>query len=287
MENEKETTKWKSKDSVFVNLFEDVDNVLALYKALHPEDTTVTAKDIDIQTIKSVLVNTVFNDLGFIAKNRFLLLIEAQSEWNENISLRLMFYLAETYKRYLADTEQSEHRREKVEIPKPELYVIYTGDGDAPDETSFNEVYFGGESVVDLKVKVLKDVSTSTIYGQYIGFCKVYNEMRKIYDNKIECAKATIQRSIELGYLTEFLKSHEKEAISMMAELFDSEYLTQQYIKADRKKSFSEGEASKAIKVATKLIKRGKDTLEDIADISGLSLDKVKELAASLKPTTS
>ena len=205
MENVKETTKWKSKDSVFVNLFEDVQNVLALYKALHPEDTSVTAADIDIQTIKSVLVNTVFNDLAFIAKNRFLLLVEAQSEWNENISLRLMFYLAETYKRYLADTEQSEHRREKVEIPKPELYVIYTGDGSAPDETSFNEVYFNGESVVDLKVKVLKDVSTSTIYGQYIGFCKVYNEMRKIYDNKIECAKATIQRSIELGYLTEFL----------------------------------------------------------------------------------
>ena len=279
MENVKETTKWKSKDSVFVNLFEDVQNVLALYKALHPEDTNVTAADIDIQTIKSVLVNTVFNDLGFIAKNRFLLLVEAQSEWNENISLRLMFYLAETYKRYLADTEQSEHRREKVEIPKPELYVIYTGDGSAPDETSFNEVYFKGESVVDLKVKVLKDVSTSTIYGQYIGFCKVYNEMRKIYDNKIECAKATIQRSIELGYLTEFLRSHEKEAISMMAELFDSEYLTQQYIKAERKNN--------TIMIATKLIKRGKDSLEDVSDITGLPLDKVKELAASLQPTTS
>ena len=80
MENVKETTKWKSKDSVFVNLFEDVQNVLALYKALHPEDTSVTAADIDIQTIKSVLVNTVFNDLGFIAQNWFLLLIEAQSE---------------------------------------------------------------------------------------------------------------------------------------------------------------------------------------------------------------
>lgn len=243
MEQAKETTKWKSKDSVFVNLFEDVNNVLSLYKSLHPEDTSVEAKDISIQTIKSVLVNTVFNDLGFIAKDRFLLLVEAQSEWNENISLRLMFYLAETYKRYLAETEQSEHRSERVQIPKPELYVLYTGDADAPDETSFNAVYFNGECGVDLRVKVLKDVSTSTIYGQYIGFCKVYNEMRRLYRNKLECAQATIQRSIELGYLTEFLKAHEKEAISMMEELFDSEYLTQQYIKADRKKSFAEGKA--------------------------------------------
>ena len=29
----------------------------------------------------------------------------------------------------------------------------------------------------------------------------------------------------------------------MMEELFDSEYLTQQYIKADRKKTFAEGKA--------------------------------------------
>ena len=197
-----------------------------------------------------------------------------------------MFYLAETYKRYLADTEQSEHRREKVEIPKPELYVIYTGDGSAPDETSFNEVYFNGESVVDLKVKVLKDVSTSTIYGQYIGFCKVYNEMRKIYDNKIECAKATIQRSIELGYLTEFLRSHEKEAISMMAELFDSEYLTQQYLKAERKIAFAEGlakgraegEAEYLTEVATKLIKRENTHLRTSLILPGFLWIKSKRL---------
>ena len=40
MEHEKETTKWRSKDSVFVNLFEDVKNVLALYKHCTPRIRT-------------------------------------------------------------------------------------------------------------------------------------------------------------------------------------------------------------------------------------------------------
>ena len=36
------TTSHKTKDSVFVNLFENKENVLQLYRELHPEDTSVT-----------------------------------------------------------------------------------------------------------------------------------------------------------------------------------------------------------------------------------------------------
>ena len=37
--------KRKSKDSVFTKLFSDTGNILELYKQLHPEDKTVTEKD--------------------------------------------------------------------------------------------------------------------------------------------------------------------------------------------------------------------------------------------------
>ena len=56
-----ETVKRRSKDSVFVDIFSDVNYVFELYKELHPEDTEVTVDDINIQTIKSVLVNTLYN----------------------------------------------------------------------------------------------------------------------------------------------------------------------------------------------------------------------------------
>lgn len=115
-----ETTKRCSKGSVFVDLFTNTEYVLRLYKELHPEDTNVTEADINVQTIKSVLVNTLYNDLGFTVKNRFLLLLEAQSIWNNNITLRMLFYLSETYRRYLKDTVQSELSEDLVELPKPE-----------------------------------------------------------------------------------------------------------------------------------------------------------------------
>ena len=76
-----QTTNRKSKDSVFTKLFSDLDNVLKLYKELHPEDTTVTKDDIQLQTLNTVLINDIYNDLGFIVNEKgnakLVMLVEA------------------------------------------------------------------------------------------------------------------------------------------------------------------------------------------------------------------
>lgn len=287
-----DTTKRKSKDSVFVDLFEDKKYVLQLYKDLHPEDHDVTIDDINVQTIKSVLVNTLYNDLGFLVKDRLIMLVEAQSLWNPNIALRMMFYLSETYRRYLADTEQSEHSGSRVHLPKPDLYVVYSGNDKVPAEISLSEDFFGGASPVDLKVKVL-DTVNNTIYGQYIGFCKVFDEQRGLYDNKLECARETIRICLEKGYLKAYLKNRSKEAINMMSELFDEEYLRNQYNLAERRKNFAEGMQQgmlqgmekgilqSSIDIAVKLLRSGIMPKEEIASITGLSPEKINELEAA------
>lgn len=240
MSDNEATVKRKAKDSVFTDLFGDVENVLELYKALHPEDADVETKDIDIQTIKSVLVNTLYNDLGFLVKGKLVMLVEAQSVWNPNIPLRMLFYLSETYRRYLNDSVQSEHSETRVTLPKPELYVVYSGDKEVPEYVSLDEDFFGGKSSVDVRVKILNKID-KTICGQYIGFCKVYNEQRKLHSNSIECIKETIRICLERGYLVGYLESHEKEVITMMDELFDEEALRKAYDKAKAKQEFENG----------------------------------------------
>ncbi len=287
MENEIKTTKRKSKDSVFVNLFADTENVLKLYRDLHPDDIDITSEDISIKTLESVIVNTVYNDLGFLVKDKLIFLIEAQSIWNANITLRMLIYLAETYQRYLHDTEQSEHLSSRVKIPKPELYVVYSGNKNVPDEVSFSEDFFNGDSPVDIKVKVLHDTSNITIYGQYIGFCKVFDEQRKIYRNKIECIRETLRICAEKGYLVEFLKKHESEAVSMMSLLFDEEYQREQYDKAVRKavraEGIAEGITQARIDTAKKMLALKTISLEDIIKITGLSPDKIQELEKTIQ----
>ncbi|MCM1578891.1 MAG: hypothetical protein NC078_08855, partial [Ruminococcus sp.] len=236
---DKETVKRKSKDSVFLNLFSDVNNICTFYKDLHPEDTDVTPDDIEIQTIESITVNTLRNDLGFTVKDRLVILAEAQSTWNPNIALRMLYYITETYKRYVESKEESVFSSVRLFLPKPEFYVIYTGDS-KPDisrpetgEVSFSEDFFGGDSPLEVRIKVLTEETVKTIYGQYIGFCKIFDGQRKIHGSSMECIKETIRICKEKDYLVPYLVKHEPEVTTMMSELFDEEYLRKQHAKSE------------------------------------------------------
>ena len=69
------TVKRKSKDSVFVKFFSYIENVKQLYEEFHPEITDLKEEDIQVQTLDSAIVNTIYNDLGFIVKDRYVVLV--------------------------------------------------------------------------------------------------------------------------------------------------------------------------------------------------------------------
>ena len=276
------TVKNKTKDSVFTTLFKDVNNVYTLYRELHPEDTTTTVNDIQIETLETVLINEIYNDLGFIVnsgeKAKFVILVEAQSRWTDNMTLRMLFYISETYRRYLKETEQSEHLEKRVFLPKPEMYVVYTGGKKVSDEVSFSETYFDGDSSLDLRVKVLRQVEKNTLHGQYIGFSRVYDEQRRLYSNKLECIKETIRICIEEGYLTEFLDKHKQEVTTMLSELFDEQAQREQYDKALRKESEERG----VLKTLVSLFKKGLLTLSEASKQADMSEKEFEDLVVSM-----
>ena len=282
------TAKRKSKDSVFTKLFSDTGNVLKLYKELHPEDTAVTEKDIQLQTLSTVLINDIFNDLGFIVnengKAKLVMLVEAQSAWNPNMTLRMLFYLSETYRRYVKETQQSEHSGTRVKLPKPELYVVYSGERSVPEEISFKDDFFDGDSPVDLKIKILSKTD-ETIYGQYIGFCRVYDEQRKLYDNSIKCIEETIRICLEKGYLMAFLDLYKGEVVTMMSELFDEQVQREQYDIAVKKaykdegraEGRAEGIAKGVLDTLVSLVKDGILSIVDAATRANMSVSEFEE----------
>ena len=94
---EKEIVKHTIKDSVFTNLFQDKKYLIQLYQALHPEDKEITENRLTDITIRNVLTDNVYNDLGFMVDNRLMILVEAQSTWTMNIIIRALMYLVQTY----------------------------------------------------------------------------------------------------------------------------------------------------------------------------------------------
>ena len=261
------------KDSVFTNLFKDKKYLIQLYQALHPDDKNVTENDIKDITINNILVDDIYNDLGFLVGNRLLILIEAQSTWTVNILFRILMYLVQTYREYFKVTQQDIYNSTKLKMPKPELYIIYTGNRkERPEEISFSKEFFNGENIcIEVKAKVIYDGREGDIIYQYVTFTKVCQEQTSIYGRSRKAIQEAIRICKNRNVLKEYLESREKEVIDMMMDLYDQEEVMRSYVKSK--------EHDTKVETAKRYLSLGKLSFEEIAIGSGLSVEEVEELA--------
>ena len=266
--------KRTTKNSVFLDLFQDKKNLLKLYKTLHPEDTEATEDTLDIVTIDNVLTDNLYNDLGIMVGNsRLLLLLEAQSSWTVNILIRILLYLAQSYHEYFERTSQSLYKSKKVKMPKPELYVIYTGNkGRKPDTISLSKEFFNGADIdIEIKAKVIYESDKDNIINEYIVFCKVFNEQIKEHGMTKQAVTETIRICKDRNILKQYLSSKELEVVTIMMSLFDDEQIMRTYAKD------MERETTKR-NVLT-MIERGRIKVEEVsAFFPELTSDDVEEI---------
>ena len=230
------------KDSIFTFLFGEPEYTMELYQALHPEDTTVKDSDVKLVTLQNVLANGLYNDLGFQVRDKLILLVEAQSTFSENIPLRMLLYLAATYKDYVEEHKLSLYREKKVSIPRPELYVVYTGNKKhVPDELKLSSL-FEGDGSVELSVKVLRDDGKGSIVDQYIAFSKIVDEQVKLHGRTDEALYETLRICRERKILKPFLDSREREVVDIMTALFDQQKVWEIELHNVAQENLNEGE---------------------------------------------
>ena len=266
--------KRTAKNSVFLDLFQDKKNLLKLYKTLHPEDTEATEETLDIVTIDNVLTDNLYNDLGImVGNNRLLLLLEAQSSWTVNILIRILLYLAQSYHEYFERTSQSLYKSKKVKMPKPELYVIYTGNkGRKPDTISLAQEFFDGADIdIEIKAKVIYESDKDNIINEYIVFCKVFNEQIKEHGMTKQAVTETIRICKDRNILKQYLSSKEVEVVTIMMSLFDDEQIMRTYAKD------MERETTKRNVIT--MIEKGRIKVEEVSDFfPELTSDDVEEI---------
>ncbi|MCD8215419.1 MAG: hypothetical protein LUC97_07255 [Clostridiales bacterium] len=109
------------------------------------------------------------NDLGFAVKDKLFVLVEAQSTVSVNIIIRSFMYLARTYQEYFKAAKRDLYGSKPVKIPKPELYVVYTGDKKTrKDVITLSEEFFGGEeTAIEVRVKEAMINSPKQIRGRF------------------------------------------------------------------------------------------------------------------------
>lgn len=268
------------KDSIFTFLFGEPEYTMELYQTLHPEDTTVRDSDVKLVTLQNVLANGMYNDLGFQVRDKLILLVEAQSTFSENIPLRMLLYLAATYNDYVEEHKLSLYREKKVSIPRPELYVVYTGNKQhVPDELKLSSL-FEGDGSVELSVKVLRDDGKGSIVDQYIAFSQIVDEQVKLHGRTDEALYETLRICRERKILKPFLDSREKEVVDIMTTLFDQQKVweIELYNRREeaREEGREEGREEERVAMLRRLLKKA--SLPDVAKLTGISQEEIERL---------
>ena len=271
------------KDSVFTFLFSDIEYTIQLYLSLHPEDTDLRDEDFRLVTLANILAIGQYNDLGFQVRDKLILLVEAQSTFSPNIPLRMLMYLAKTYNEYIEEHQLSLYREKKVSIPRPELYVIYTGEKEAPDILRLSDMYEGSGSA-DLTVRVLRDGQPGDILSQYVDFCQVANEQVSLYGRTDEALMSTIQLCLEQGILVPFLDSRKKEVVDIMTRLFSQEKAWEMELAANARENREagrvEGRVEGRMEAQADMLRRllQKFSILEVSQIMGIPQSEIERL---------
>lgn len=210
-------------------------------------------------TIENVLTDNLYNDLGFIVNNKLMILIEAQSTWTMNILIRILLYLAQSYHEYFQRTSQNYYKSKKVKMPKPELYVIFTGNkGEKPDKISLSKEFFEGANIdIEVRAKVIYESDNDDIINQYIIFCKVFNEQTRQHGMTRTAVTETIRICKNRNVLKEYLLNREKEVVTIMMSLFDEEQIIKSFINSEK--------YDLAREKAALMLRDGKITIDEVS----------------------
>ena len=219
--------KYTAKDSVFSFIFRQPENTRRLYLTLHPEDVDVTEADCKLVTLEHILTNGMTNDLGFQVRDKLILLVEAQSKFSINIALWMLLYLAATYKEYVEEHKLDLYGSKPVSIPRPELYMVYTGaPRQLPEILRLSDMY-DGPGGAEVEIKVLRNTGAGNIVDQYIRFCEISDEQRKQYGYTMKAVEETLRICCDENILMPFLASRQKEVQDIMLTLFNQERITE------------------------------------------------------------
>ena len=285
-EEQKKVMKRTIKDSVFTDLFQNKKYLLQLYKALHPEDN-VTEDDLTDVTIKNVLTDNIYNDLGFVVEDRLMIFVEAQSSvWTVNIIVRALMYLVQTWHDYFERTKQNLYKSKKVQMPIPEIYVIFTGERKTrPSEISLAQEFFAGkECGIDVRVKMIYDGKEGDIINQYVLFTKICNEQMKKHGRTRKAVTEAIRLCKDRDVLREYLSNRESEVMDIMMVLYDEEEIMRSYVESERYEAKQEARYDEKIETAKRMLNDGALSMDKVAEFSNLPIEVIERLASELQP---
>ena len=287
------TVRRTYKDSVFRKIFNNKENLLALYNALNGTHYN-NPEDIEIITLDNALFLKMKNDIAFLVSTDQICLVEHSSTVCLNYPLRSLLYLTKEYQAILKQRNQDILSYTQVKIPTPRCIVLYNGPAQRPErEVMKLSDAFANQDVegcLELKVEILNinygkneslQKACKTLEDYAILVAKIREYAREMDDLSMAVHKA-IQYCIDHDHLRDFLILNQAEVAAMsLLEGSWEEYADSMDQELERLK-----ESEKKLKENEKKLKENekklkKEVLEKDAELQAQAA-KIKEMEALL-----
>ena len=273
------TSNRKYKDTVFRMLFSDRKNLLSLYNAVNGSAYEDEAA-LEIVTLENAIYMGMKNDLAFIVDTG-LFLYEHQSTYTPNMPLRDLFYISAEYQKFV--NHRSLYSSVIQKIPAPNFIVFYNGTEKKEDSwiNYLSEAYQNLSGEPNLELKVLTLNINEGHNGELMEQCQILREYAQYVAKVREYARETeldvaveqaVNDCIQNNILTEFLRKNKSEVIAMSIFEYDKE----EEEKKLRKAEFEAGREAGKKEIIQYMYSTGKYTLDEIAEILGLSIGEVR-----------
>ena len=273
------TANRKYKDTVFRMLFSDRKNLLSLYTAVNGSAYEDEAA-LEIVTLENAIYMGMKNDLAFIVDTG-LFLYEHQSTYTPNMPLRDLFYISAEYQKFV--NHRSLYSSVIQKIPAPNFIVFYNGTEKKEDSwiNYLSEAYQNLSGEPNLELKVLTLNINEGHNGELMEQCQILREYAQYVAKVREYARETeldvaveqaVNDCIQNNILTEFLRKNKSEVIAMSIFEYDKE----EEEKKLRKAEFEAGREAGKKEIIQYMYSTGKYTLDEIAEILGLSIGEVR-----------
>ncbi len=241
------------KDSTFCLLFSEPRRAIELYNAVTGENLPPDTK-LEYTTLENALYIDRNNDLGFVIKDRHLVLTECQSTVNMNIPMRCLGYVSRT----LEDITGKEglYGKKAVKFPAPEFYVFYVGEGEWEEkQLRLSESFLAEpkENSVELVVNLvnLNYTESKEILEKspsLLGYSKllfyIREEMKGNGGDLQGAIDVAVKRCMDEGLIADFLKKHSREVTGMLFKEITVEEFAEIRAREAAKDAYDAGEQS-------------------------------------------
>jgi len=235
------------------------------------------------------------NDIAFELNDKLVVLIEHRSTLNDNMPLRMLLYIAETYRRSLE--MDALYQRKPIKLLRPEFIVLYNGIEEMKEDCRIlrlSDLYAdcGEGNIITTppsnrlgyleleapmyninKGHCTEILKRSPTLDGYTTFVAKSLEYKNAGMNRDEAITQAVIYCIEHDYIKNFLEKHKSEVVNML----ETEWNLDTAVAVATREGREEGIEIGFLKAARAMKEKGID-IGTIAEVTELPIDTILKL---------